>query len=291
MRNLWLLCLLTGCVTGALTIPIENGSINALFCDQIDCENELIRLLNNSQKSCAMYHPTEEIALIIGQKNLIVDESHPFKGAYIESGSGLMHNKFCVINKSLVWTGSWNPSQKMSIPNNVVLVESKVLAAAFKDEFNEMRKGVFHGGEKGSAKTLLNGSLIEVYFCPEDNCKEAVINILENSKSSIDVMAFSFTDDDIGSLLLKKSKEGVDVRAIFDPRKDKYSEYEKLKVFSKIKKVHHKVFIVDNQTVITGSYNPTKNGDERNDENVVIIHNKNSALQFAGEFNKIWSAN
>jgi phosphatidylserine/phosphatidylglycerophosphate/cardiolipin synthase-like enzyme len=288
MRNLWLLCLLlTGCATGALNIPIENGSINALFCDQIDCENELIRLLNNSQKSCAMYHPTEEIALIIGQKNLIVDESHPFKGAYIESGSGLMHDKFCVINESLVWTGSWNPSQKMSIPNNVVLIESKALAAAFKAEFNEMRKGVFHSGEKGSAKTLLNGSLIEVYFCPEDNCKETVINILENSKSSINVMAFSFTDDDIGDLLLKKS-EGVEVRAIFDPRKDKYSEYEKLKAFSKIKKVHHKVFIIDNQTVITGSYNPTKNGNERNDENLVIIHNPIIAKEFSNEFERLW---
>lgn len=286
-KTIVLAFILTGCVTGAFTIPIENGSTHTFFCDQLDCEIELIRLLNNSQKSCAMYHPTEEIALKIGPKNLVVDESHPFKGARIESGSGLMHNKFCVINQSFVWTGSWNPSQKMSIPNNAVLIESKVLANAYLDEFDEMRDGVFHEGEKGDAKTLLNGSLVEAYFCPEDNCKEAVTNVLDKAKFSIDVMAFSFTDDDIGDLLLKKSEE-ASVRVIFDPRKDKYSEYEKLKDFSKMAKVHHKIFIVDKEVVITGSYNPTKNGDERNDENVIIIHDANVADLFSSEFERLW---
>jgi phosphatidylserine/phosphatidylglycerophosphate/cardiolipin synthase-like enzyme len=286
-KTIILAFILTGCVTGAFTIPVENGSIRTLFCDQINCENELISLLNNSQKSCAMYHPTSEIAKIIGPENLVVDESHPYEGAVVESGSGLMHNKFCVINRSLVWTGSWNPSQEMSIPNNAVLIESRVLASAYLDEFNEMESGVFHKGEDGDAKTLLNSSLIEVYFCPEDNCKNAVMTVLNKAKFSIDVMVFSFTDDDIGGLLLEKSND-LDVRLIFDPRKYKYSEYEKLKEFSKVTKVHHKVFIIDNSTVITGSYNPSRNGDERNDENVVIIHDTNVAGLFSSEFERLW---
>lgn len=286
-KTIFLAFILTGCVTGAFTTHIENGSTQAFFCDQTDCESEVIRLLNNSQASCAMYHPSPEIAQIIGPKNLIVDESHPYDGAVVESGSGLMHNKFCVINDSLVWTGSWNPSQKMSIPNNVVLIESRVLANAYLDEFDELRSGVFHGGEKGSAKTLLNGSLVESYFCPEDSCKEIVIDTLDKAKFSIEVMVFSFTDDDIGNVLLKKSKN-ISVRAIFDPRKDKYSEYEKLREFSKITKVHHKVLIIDKKIVITGSYNPTKNGDERNDENVVIIHDANIANEFSEEFERLW---
>jgi len=286
-KTIFLAFILTGCVTGAFTIPIENGSTHAFFCDQTDCEIELIRLLNDSQASCAMYHPAPEITQIIGPKNLIVDETHPYIGAIIESGSGLMHNKFCVINQSIVWTGSWNPSQKMSIPNNVVLIESEILANAYIKEFEEMTSGVFHGGEQGSAKTLLNGSLIEVYFCPEDNCKKAAIDALEKARFSIDVMAFSFTDDDIGNLLLDKSEE-VGIRVIFDPRKDKYSEYEKLKDFSKIKKVHHKVFIIDKKIVVTGSYNPTKNGNERNDENVVIIHDANISDSFSKEFERLW---
>ena len=36
--------------------------------------------------------------------------------------------------------------------------------------------------------------------------------------------------------------------------------------------LRRKVFIIDESVVITGSYNPTQNGDESNDENVLIIH-------------------
>ncbi len=49
--------------------------------------------------------------------------------------------------------------------------------------------------------------------------------------------------------------------------------------------MHHKVLIIDEETVITGSFNPTKNGDEGNDENVLIIHDKEIAKKFLGEFN------
>lgn len=289
MKRLFLIgLLLAGCITGMPAIPLESGSIGVFFCDKTNCSNELSPLLNNGQKSCAMYHPSAFINEQIGAKNLVVDETHPIDGAVVESGSGLMHNKFCVINNSFVWTGSWNPSQEMSIPNNAVLIESRILSEAFKNEFTELKSGVFHGGKKGSAKTLLNGSLIEAYFCPEDSCKESVLGVIEKSESSIDVMAYSFTDDDIGSLLLKKSREGVSVKAIFDPRKDKYSEHDRLKEFSKITKVHHKVFIIDKKIVVTGSYNPTKNGDERNDENVVIIHDEKIAKQFLEEFERLW---
>jgi len=52
--------------------------------------------------------------------------------------------------------------------------------------------------------------------------------------------------------------------------------------------MHHKVFIIDNETVITGSFNPTKNADLRNDENILIIHNKWIAKKYLKEFEKVW---
>ena len=38
--------------------------------------------------------------------------------------------------------------------------------------------------------------------------------------------------------------------------------------------MHHKVFIIDEEIVITGSFNPSKNADTRNDENILIINKK-----------------
>ena len=99
-------------------------------------------------------------------------------------------------------------------------------------------------------------------------------------------MTFSFTADEIGELLERKA-ESITVKGIFDPRKNKYSEYKRLQDVSTVEKVHHKVFIVDGKTVITGSYNPTKNGNTRNDENVLIIHDAVIAQQFEEEFERL----
>ena len=53
--------------------------------------------------------------------------------------------------------------------------------------------------------------------------------------------------------------------------------------------MHHKVFIIDEEIVITGSYNPTSSGTKRNDENLLIIHDKEIANEFTQEFEKVWA--
>jgi phosphatidylserine/phosphatidylglycerophosphate/cardiolipin synthase-like enzyme len=51
--------------------------------------------------------------------------------------------------------------------------------------------------------------------------------------------------------------------------------------------MHHKVFIIDGNTVITGSANPTKNGLTRNDENILVIRSGKIAQQYLAEFKSI----
>ncbi|HLF54971.1 MAG TPA: phospholipase D-like domain-containing protein [Candidatus Nanoarchaeia archaeon] len=287
MRGYWaFFLLLAGCIIGLFAgIPEESGIVEAYFCDKVDCMALLREKTASGQVYCAMYHADK--GFLEGAK-LVVDEEHPLPGAVKEFGSGLMHNKFCVIDGRFVWTGSWNPSQKMTIPNNVVFIESKTLAEAYKAEFDELYKKVFHGGSSYPGLVKLNGHLVEAYFCPEDDCQERVLGVLKDAKSSIHFMTYAFTDDEIGDLLLEKSKSGIDVRGVFDPRKDKFSEYEKLKDISAIEKVHHKVFVIDGNTVITGSYNPSRNADERNDENVIIIRDFNIAEKFEEEFESLF---
>ena len=49
------------------------------------------------------------------------------------------------------------------------------------------------------------------------------------------------------------------------------------------------MFIIDNETVVTGSFNPTLSGDTRNDENILIIHDKEIAKEFLEEFENMFS--
>ena len=52
--------------------------------------------------------------------------------------------------------------------------------------------------------------------------------------------------------------------------------------------LHHKVFIIDEEIVITGSFNPSMNGDTRNDENILIIHDQDIAEKYLQEFGYLW---
>jgi phosphatidylserine/phosphatidylglycerophosphate/cardiolipin synthase-like enzyme len=53
--------------------------------------------------------------------------------------------------------------------------------------------------------------------------------------------------------------------------------------------MHHKVMIIDRSIVITGSYNFSNSAEERNDENVVVIHNAEAAAQYLGEFQRVYN--
>ncbi|MEK6827975.1 MAG: phospholipase D-like domain-containing protein, partial [Nanoarchaeota archaeon] len=132
--------------------------------------------------------------------------------------------------------------------------------------------------------------------CPEDKCASHIINLIKNAESSIYFMSFSFTNEEIADALIMKSD--LDVRGIFDSSQSsiKFSQFKRLQEFGiKVKKdsnkykMHHKVFIIDNQTVVTGSFNPTLSADTKNDENLLIIHDKKIANDFLKEFDSLWA--
>jgi phosphatidylserine/phosphatidylglycerophosphate/cardiolipin synthase-like enzyme len=52
--------------------------------------------------------------------------------------------------------------------------------------------------------------------------------------------------------------------------------------------MHHKVILIDERIVITGSYNFSNNAKTRNDENTLIIHNPEMVALFREEFERVW---
>ena len=144
---------------------------------------------------------------------------------------------------------------------------------------------------------LLTGcTSIDVFVCPEDNCKSHVIETLEQADESIYFMIYSFTDDDISDVLIEKFKKGLTVNGVMEKsQRSKYSEFSKIsnagidvRWDKNRAAMHHKVFIIDEKIVITGSFNPTENGNTRNNENVVIIYDKNIAEQLLQEFYSLY---
>ena len=137
---------------------------------------------------------------------------------------------------------------------------------------------------------------IENYFCPEDDCGDRVVALIADAKESVYFMTFSFTSTKIADALLFNDE--IEIKGVFEKSQggSKYSQYRRLKDFGLDVVVdnngyamHHKVFIIDNETVVTGSFNPTGSGDKKNDENIIIIHDGAIAQLYLEEFERVIS--
>ena len=139
---------------------------------------------------------------------------------------------------------------------------------------------------------------MENYFSPEDNVAERIVARLNEASRSIDFMAFSFTDDDIGAAVIARGKAGVQVRGVFEKTgsETRFSEYGQMKS-AKMDVLqdgnpylmHHKVFIIDGKTVVTGSYNFSQSAETSNDENLLIVGDAAMASQFTAEFERVYA--
>jgi phosphatidylserine/phosphatidylglycerophosphate/cardiolipin synthase-like enzyme len=129
----------------------------------------------------------------------------------------------------------------------------------------------------------------EVYFSPKGGCTDAVIRELNKAQTTVLVQAYSFTSASIAKALLDAHKKGVKVEVILDKsqRTDQYSSATILfnagipvKIDAVHAIAHNKIMIIDDETVITGSFNFTKAADENNAENLLVIKDKRLAERY-----------
>lgn len=221
---------------------------------------------------------------------------------------GFMHNKFAVIDDAIIWTGSYNVTRNGAWKNNnnAIKIYSRELAGIYLREFREMfdrrifgnrkEKGPFGSFQK-KYYVKIGNSHINAYFAPEDNVERILLRRLQRAKRSIRFMAFSFTSDRIGETIIRKHNEGLDVKGVFERSGtgSRYSEYVKMKIEGVPVKpdrnpnnMHHKVFIIDETIVITGSYNFSRNANKNNDENILIISNREIARAYLDEFRRLY---
>jgi len=218
--------------------------------------------------------------------------------------SAIMHDKFVVVDRERVWTGSWNFTtfDTYRYNNNGLIIPSKDLAKNYTTTFEKMFNDKQFGSRRKPGgithKLTIAGVTAENYFAPEDNVEAAIIARLSQAEKSIYFMAFSFTDDEIGAAVRQRAQAGVKVRGVFETTGagTEYSEYEKMKEagLDVVRDgnpyfMHHKVFIVDEKTVVFGSFNFSKKAAEDNDENLVIVDDAGMAAQFVQEFERVYA--
>ena len=221
-----------------------------------------------------------------------------------DDGRGaLMHNKFWIFDREIVWTGSTNITESgiFNQDNNVIVVHSPALAEIYEREFDEMWNGEFGPRSPSTVdqqSIIIDGTPIHVLFASEDEVVSKLVPYLQNAQRSIRFLAFSFTHDDMGQAMRDRYAGGVDVAGVFEKTgsSTEYSELGPMYCAGMTVRrdenpsfLHHKVVIVDDHIVITGSLNFSDNADESNDENVIIVDNADIAALYLQEFDRVWS--
>lgn len=217
--------------------------------------------------------------------------------------SALMHNKFWIFDEHTVWTGSTNITINGNFRNNnnVLTIEVPEVAQIYEREFTEMWNGAFGPTSPSTwedQSVYVNDTEVQVLFAAEDDVISKLIPLISDAQRTLRFMAFSFTHDEMGTMILNRAESGVDVQGIFETRGSEtaYSEMPRLYCAGVSVRqdgnpgtFHHKVLIIDEQILVTGSLNFSVNANESNDENVIIIHEPNLAAQYLQEFERRWS--
>jgi phosphatidylserine/phosphatidylglycerophosphate/cardiolipin synthase-like enzyme len=215
------------------------------------------------------------------------------------SSSNYMHNKFMVVDSEEVLTGStnWTYNGFFENNNNSILVDSPELAKDYTVIFNRMWNGDFRDSKDiPYPEVQVGNTTIQCAFSPDGNVQSLILDEIDNAQKSIDFATFTFTSVPIEHALMNAVNKGVKVRGIYEARqKSRWCTYDELKKMGadviydeNPATMHDKFFVIDGKTVITGSYNPTKHAEYGNNENVLIIKDRNIAGEYEKEFKKMF---
>ena len=260
-------------------------------------------------------------------------------------GSGLMHHKFVVIDRTVVLTGSANftrsgmhgdanrPRTRGNV-NHILRVQSDALAELFRQEFGTMW-GDGPGGKlnsrfglqkesTGVRTAMVGATRVDVLFAPHrkrdlNHGLNWIEEQLDEARTSIDMALFVFTAQQLADALQGGVNAGLQIRLIADPSFASRSFSEVLDLLgvglpdrncklekdnqpfnkglkgvgtprlARGDKLHHKFAVIDNKTVITGSFNWSPSAAHTKDETLLAIQSPQLAKHFTREMDRLWN--
>lgn len=216
--------------------------------------------------------------------------------------SALMHNKFWIFDRQIVWTGSTNITVNgvYKQNNNVIVFHSPDVALIYEREWDELwnaQLGPRAPSTRNNQWAILEGTPIQILFSAEDDAVDNLIALVNDAQTSVRFLAFSFTDYPLAQAMIARAQAGVDVQGVFETFGSNSTRSELRTLWcaglpvrqdGNSSFLHDKVIIIDNSIVVTGSLNFSSSADEENEENVVILDNAEIAALYLQEYQKLW---
>ena len=271
----------------------------------IDSQDELISSLNEAKKRGVIVRGVVDSNELgeITYKDILKLQNIPVT---LDNSRYIMHNKFFIIDDEYLLTGTMNMTNTGCggyNANLVVGIQNETIINAYKNEFEQMFKGVFKKNKKDFSTPLvkLNDNVeIKAAFSPSGDIYEKIISpSIRNAKKNIKVSIFVLTRTDMKKELINAKNRGVDVKVIVDALSaNNYRKHiEELRQNGiKVKaenwggKNHEKTISIDDEILITGSANFSYNAVLRNDENILFIKNKEITKFYNGFFMTLYKS-
>lgn len=143
---------------------------------------------------------------------------------------------------------------------------------------------------------------MEIKFARSESVADAITGLLHEASSSIDGALYRFNHPGLAQTLEEAVHRGVRVRLLVDGNKYKESRTTQELLSGGIipfrlafgrkgrgSKMHHKFVILDQQIVLTGSYNWTLESEDENHENLLVLRDPQPVAAYSEEFETLWS--
>jgi phosphatidylserine/phosphatidylglycerophosphate/cardiolipin synthase-like enzyme len=172
--------------------------------------------------------------------------------------------------------------------NHLLVLHGQHASDQYVAEFERLRSGTFGALherlEHRPAEFRLAHLRVKPLFAPEHGPEMEIMKQMLKSKASIDFAMFTFAQssgiDDtmfrlVGSLnrirgVLDRG-QGAQAWAATGPLKAAGVQLYQNKPGTGVRKVHHKLMVIDERLVIAGSFNYTDPANTLNDENIVVL--------------------
>jgi phosphatidylserine/phosphatidylglycerophosphate/cardiolipin synthase-like enzyme len=236
--------------------------------------------------------PFDSIKILTAAKVKLVDGGR---------SNGLMHDKMIIVDSQMLFVGSWNLSYNDTYRNNnnLLKITDPQLIANYQAKFNELFVDQLFGTHAKvkvpNPSLTIGGVKVENFFSPEDEVMAQLVKYIGDARKKIHFIAFTYTHPDLSKAMIARAKVGVEVQGVIENRGASQGAFvdlfcAKLPVKTDGNKytMHHKVIILDDATVITGSFNFTGSADTSNDDNIIVIHSPALAALYEQEFQKVY---
>jgi len=203
---------------------------------------------------------------------------------------GLMHMKIIVIDSETIWFGSSNYTKDSlrSYSNLMIGIHSIPFAEYVEQKIFDMQDR--KNKRSFPFYTKMNEESFAFWFLP---CGTEPLNLMvsrmNEAKKSIKGAIFTFTHPQVCQALIDAHNRGVAVQIVID--EDSAKNTSSL-IFQRLKKsgvpvyisdrdglLHHKLMIIDNDCIFTGSANWTKAAFSQNDETFCCISDLSQEMQ------------